>query len=403
MGPKDGTMTEPTTSWQPLLTGAAADDARGIVDELAAWVEALPPSARTGFDGDASPALLLGQCEQPSAARRLESALITTLEAPVTISLFGGITGLSWLLPHMADGEGVERAVERYDDVVLRALDVPRWEDHHDLVSGLAGVGVMAAERGDPRAREIAERVLFHLESTATMTDDGATWRTLPRYVPEPQRHHYPDGMIELGVAHGVAGVVGMLAQFVDAGIAPARSRALLEAATAWLLDMIGGDASRFEMTWPLDIPRLRRSGWCNGHTGVAAVLLRAGRALGAPNIEARAIELLRKLAQPAASDGTIDAGFCHGAAGIAHVYNAAYQLTGDDELRAAAVRWLGELVRLKSAGGSCAGYRYMRLHDEAPSWGDDASLLSGAAGTGLALAAACDAREPEWQRLFLL
>ncbi|HEY0191352.1 MAG TPA: lanthionine synthetase LanC family protein [Kofleriaceae bacterium] len=392
-----------TTSWKPLLTGAAAEGARRIVGELAAWVDALPPSARTGFDGDASPALLLAECEQASAAKRLESALVTTLAAPATISLFGGITGLSWLLPHLADGEGVARAVGRYDAVLLDVLGVPRWADRHDLVSGLAGVGVMAAERRDPRAVQIAERVLFHLESTVTMTDDGATWRTLPRYVPEPQRHHYPDGMIELGVAHGVAGVVGMLAQFVDAGIEPARSRKLLEAATAWLLDMVGGDASRFEMTWPLDIPRLRRSGWCNGHTGVAAVLLRAGRALGASNIENRAIDLLRKLAHPAASDGPLDAGFCHGVAGIAHVYNVAYQLTGDDDLRAAAVRWLEELMRLKSAGGNCAGYRYMRLHDEAPSWADDATLLSGAVGTGLTLTAACEAHEPEWQRLFLV
>ena len=394
-------MTE-ANSWQPLLTGAAADEARRVVGELAAWIDSLAPSARTGFDGDASSALLLGERELPSAAKRLESALVTTLEAPATISLFGGITGLSWLLPHLADGEGVERAVARYDDVLLRALEVPRWEDHHDLVIGLAGVGVMAAERRDPRARQIAERVLFHLESTATMTDTGATWRTEPRYVPEPQRHHYPDGMIDLGVAHGVAGVVGMLAQYVDAQIEPVRSRRLLEAATAWLVDMIGGDASRFEMTWPLDIPRLRRSGWCNGHTGVAAVLLRAGRALGASNLESRAIDLLRRLAQPAASDGTIDAGFCHGAAGIAHVYNAAYQLTGDVELRAAAIRWLEELLRLRSAGGG-AGYRYMRLHDEAPSWSEDATLLSGAVGTALTLAAACEAREPEWQRLFLI
>jgi hypothetical protein len=178
----------------------------------------------------------------------------------------------------------------------------------------------------------------------------------------------------------------------------------LLEAAVEWLRDMIGGDAARFEMTWPLDVPRLRRIGWCNGHTGVAAVLLRAGRALGAPAIEAHAIDLLRRLSKPASSDGTLDAGFCHGVAGMAHVYNAAFQLTGDPQLRTAALAWLDEVLRLGAMTADNAGRRYIRLHEESPRWDDDdATLLSGAVGTALTLIAACEAHEPEWQRLFLV
>jgi hypothetical protein len=393
-------MSEP--AWQPLRTAGAAEEAQRVAGELATWIDGLPTSKRTGFEGDASAALLLAQCDRATAVQRLESALVTTLTGPSTISLFAGITGLSWLLPHLADGDGVTRALARYDAALARHLDVPRWEDRHDLIGGLAGVAAMVAERTDPRALQIAERVLFHLETSAIMTDTGATWRTPARFVPADQQHLYPDGRIELGVGHGVAGVVGALTQFVAAGIEPVRSRRLLEAAVAWLVDMIGGDASRFEMTWPLDVPRLRRIGWCSGHTGVAAVLLRASRALGQPALEATAVELLRKLAHPTASDGTLDAGFCHGAAGMAHVYNAAFQLTGDRDLHAAAGFWLDEVLRLRTAGPP-PGYRYFHLHEEAPSWRDDATLLSGAVGTGLVLLAACEAREPEWQRLFLI
>ncbi|HET9625683.1 MAG TPA: lanthionine synthetase LanC family protein [Kofleriaceae bacterium] len=393
-------MSEPV--WKPLRVGAAAEEAQRVANEIASWVDALPASKRTGFEGDASAALLLAQCDRATAVQRLEAALVTTLTGPTTISLFAGITGLSWLLPHLADGEGVARALERYDAALLRHLDVPRWEDRTDLLGGLAGVAVMVAERRDPRALQIAERVLFHLETSAIMSDTGAHWRTPARFVPEAQQHLYPDGRIELGVGHGVAGVVGALAQFVAAGIEPVRSRRLLEAGVAWLADMIGGDASRFEMTWPLDVPRLRRIGWCSGHTGVAHVLLRASRALGAAPLEATAVELLRKLAHPTASDGTLDAGFCHGAAGMAHVYNAAYQLTGAADLHRAAVFWLDELLRLRNAAQP-PGYRYFGMHAEAPQWSEDVTLLGGAVGTGLVLLAACDQREPEWQRLFLI
>jgi hypothetical protein len=390
-----------TAGWQALLVGPAADEARQVAHAIADWVEGQPASARPGFAGDGSAALLLAACERGAAAARLEQALVTTLDAPTSVALFDGITGLSWLLPQLADGDGVARALEQYDAMLIGELAVARWEGRHDLVGGLAGVGVMAAARRDERAQAIADRVLFHLESTAQMTDTGATWRTAARFVPEPARHLYPDGRIDLGVAHGVAGVVGMLAQFVAAGVEPVRSRRLLDAAAAWLLDMVGGDATRFELTWPLDVPRLRRIGWCSGHTGVAAVLLRAGRALGQPALETRACELLRKLARPTASDGPLDAGVCHGAAGMAQLYSLAFQLTGDSELRAAAMHWLAELVQLRTHAAP-PGYRYMCLHDDAPRWGEDGSLLSGAAGSALVLLAACEPREPEWTRLFV-
>jgi class I lanthipeptide synthase len=389
--------------WQPLLVGPAADEARRVAFEIAAWVDGQAPSAATGLKGDASAALLLAQCELPSAAARLEAALVTTLTAPTTISLFGGISGLSWLLGHLADGDDVARAIARFDAALWRHLDVPRWEERHDLMSGLAGVGALVAERTDARAAQIAERVLFHLETTATMTDTGATWRTAPRYLPASQRAYYPDGLVDLGVAHGVAGVIGMLAQFVAAKIEPVRSRRLLEAAVAWLLDMIGGDATRFEQTWPLDVPRLRRLGWCNGHTGVAAVLLRAARALAAPALEATALDLLHRYAAPSPTDGSIDAGFCHGAAGLAHIYNVAFQLTGDPQLQTTATRWLDEVLRLRAPTAASAGYSYVRIDEDTLRWGDDATLLSGAAGTALVLVAAGELREPEWQRLFLV
>jgi lantibiotic modifying enzyme len=385
-------VTPEGARWQPLLVGPPADEARRVALEIAAWVDAMAPSAETGLKGDASAALLLAQCERPSAATRLETALVTTLTAPATISLFGGISGLSWLLGHLADGDDVARAIERFDTALWRHLDVPRWEERHDLMSGLAGVGA-----------QLAERVLYHLETTATMTDTGATWRTAARYLPASQRRHYPDGLVDLGVAHGVAGVIGMLAQFVAAKIEPVRSRRLLEAAVAWLLDMIGGDATRFELTWPLDVPRLRRQGWCNGHTGVAAVLLRAARALAEPALEATALDLLRRTAARSTTDGSLDAGFCHGAAGLAHIYNVAFQLTGDPQLRATATHWIGEVLRLRTATTTGAGYSYVRIDEDTLRWTDDHTLLSGVAGTALVLIAAGEDHEPEWQRLFLV
>lgn len=394
---------ERNVAWQSVLEGTGAEGARRIAGEVATWAEALGSSPMVGLKGDGSLALLLAACERPSAADRLETALVSTLAAPATISLFGGLAGASWLLRQLADGDEVAAALARFDQALLRHLDVPRWEERHDLMSGLAGVGVMAADRSDPAAAQLAERVLFHLETTATLTDAGAFWRTSPRFLPERLRRQYPDGLIDMGVAHGVGGVIGMLAQFVAAGIEPVRSRRLLASASAWLIDMLHGGSSQFYTTWPLDVPRPKRLGWCNGYSGVAGVLLRAGRALGDAAIETTALGLLRGGASPTAIDGSLDAGFCHGAAGIAQIYRAAHALTGEPSLAEAARRWIDETMRLRVEGAGSAGYRYVRIDEERPRWGDDASLLSGVTGTALVLLSACEPREPEWQRLFVV
>ncbi len=389
--------------WTPLIDGELAEAARAVAEEIAVRLARRPPSREPGLKGDAAAALLLARCGLPEAAARLEAALVAAVTRPLTMSLFGGLAGMAWVLGRLA-GPEADAAVAHFDAALWRHLDVPRWDERYDLMSGLAGVGVLVADRRDARARQIAERVLLHLERAAIVTGAGARWRTPPRFLPEARRARFPDGMIDLGVAHGTPGVIGMLARFVEAGIEVGRSRRLLEAAVAWLLGAVPAGRPRFGASWPADRGEAaKRIGWCYGDAGVAGVLLRAGRALGRAAVEAAALGMLRDLAAPLSARGAPDASFCHGAAGLTHIYNVAFQLTGDDALRRHAVRWLGEVLCLRRPGAGIAGYRSLRLDGGAPRWEDDPTLLSGAVGTALALLAAIEDREPAWPRLFVL
>jgi hypothetical protein len=383
----------------PLLHGALADAARDIALEIALELSQRPPSPEPGLKGEAGTVLLLAQCGHPEAATRLEAALLAAITRPLTISLFGGLAGLSWVLDHLVDAGA---ALEHFEAALCRHLDVPRWEERFDLMSGLAGVGVLVSSRRTLHARQLAERVLFHLERSAILTDQGATWRTPPQFLPEVRRAQFPAGMIDLGVAHGTPGVVGMLAQFIHANIEVDRSRRLLDAAVSWLLNSVPPGRPRYGTSWPDSTPP-KRIGWCYGDAGVAAMLLRAGRALNAPTVEAAALDLLRNLATPL-HQTTPDASFCHGAAGLAHIYNVAYQLTGDDFMRRQALRWLREILRIRRRpDAGLAGYCSLKLDRGSAHWATDPTLLSGAAGTALVLLAAIEDRSPTWQRLFLL
>lgn len=400
----DASELPPTEErWWPVLDGEQAAHARAIADEIVVALEQQPPSQEHGFQGDASIALVLAHCERPSATARLDATLKAIAARPATISLFAGLSGVSWLIGRFADADEADALLAHFDLAVLRYLDVPRWQERHDLITGLVGVGVYAAARRGERAARIADRVLSHLEATAIASDAGTTWRTPPQCLVPPRRARFPAGVIDLGVAHGVPGIIGMLAQFVDAGVQRERSLELLRSTVAWLLATVPGGVRRFGTDWPADPTEVKRMGWCYGDPGVAGVLLGASRALQSPELEHEALALLAQITAPLATCGVADACFCHGAAGLAHIYNVAFQRTGSVQMRDQARHWLAEVLRIRAPGTGIAGYQFLKADDNATRWAADATLLSGVAGIALVLLAAIEDQPPEWQGLCLL
>lgn len=391
-----------TREWQPLLVGDAAREARAIVDDIASALIAREPSDLPGLKGDLSTALLLAECDSPAAAQVLERALVTATSSPLTLSLFSGVSGCTWVLQHIADGPDVAALVEHFDGALARHLDVATWHDRIDLMSGIAGAAVMLADRSDVRARALAARLITHLESLAIESTAGATWRIEPRFLPPPLLERFPNGMIDVGVAHGMPGIIGGLAQLAEAGIETERSQRLLRRAISWLFATIPNDCPRFGTGWP-DIDGGKRIGWCYGDLGIAAVTLLASRALDDASLATIAIDLLHKISAPFAIHGVPDAGFCHGAAGAAHIFNVAFQHTHDSVFREQALHWLREMIRLRAPGTGIAGYASLDISGSTPRWKDDATLLSGVVGIALVLLAAMGDREPTWQRLFAM
>lgn len=391
--------------WRPLLEGEDAAQACAVAEAIIIALEQQPLNHEHGFQGDASIALLLAHCGRPSASARADSALAAIAARPPTISLFAGLSGISWLVGQFSDEDDREAdaLMDHFDSALLRHLDVPQWQERYDLITGLVGVGVYAAGRLGERADRITDLVLSHLEAAAIASDAGTTWRTLPAFLAPPRRERFPTGVVDLGVAHGVPGIIGMLAQFVDAGVQPERSRRLLRSAVGWLMNAVPDRLPRFGTNWPADPDEVARMGWCYGDPGVAGVLLRASRALRSPELARAAIALLAQIAAPLAARGVADACFCHGAAGLAHIYNIAFQRTGSPQMRDQARRWLTEVLRLRTPGSGIAGYQFLKIDEGSPRCEPDATLLSGVAGIALVLLAAVEHREPEWQALYLL
>jgi lantibiotic biosynthesis protein len=332
-----------------------------------------------------------------SSGEALSTALDTLADEGGSAALYGGAARVGWAVAHHADGADADAACEAIDNVLLRQLD--GWTRDYDLISGLVGFGVYAVERGEAGA-PIARAVVTGLEMY--MARD---WITAPDLLPAHQRVLAPDGYVNLGLAHGIPGVVAVLAQFIQRGFEVARSRAVLDSALRRLLDGSPRRArGRFASWQPVEHEPSTRLAWCYGDLGVAAALLGAGLALGHDEARTEGLAVALDCAGRTVKEAFItDAGICHGAAGIAHLFNRMAQATGEPSLREAAVTWIDHMLAMRS-GEPLAGFpANVPEEDGIRRMVPDASLLTGAAGVALVLHAASSETEPSWDRLLLV
>lgn len=347
------------------------------------------------------------------AARRfLREAADAVASVTMDSSLYSGFTGVAWAAAHLEGrlGSRAEWDVhEAVDEALGRFVSRRGWQRDYDLISGLVGLGVYALERlPAPAALGCLEGVIDRLEETAQSRGVGITWHTAPGLLPPHQREECPRGFDNLGLAHGVPGVIGLLGAACAAGVKRQKARKLLDGAVAWLLRQRLADSpgARFPAWRAPGLERKScRSAWCYGDPGVAAALLGAAQNIGEPAWEREALEIAREAAnRPPDQAGVVDAGLCHGAAGLGHLFNRMHQTTGDPNLARAARFWLERTLAMRRPGRGIAGFSTrMARPNGAKYWKDEPGILTGAAGIALALLAATTSVEPEWDRMLLL
>ncbi len=404
--------------WKPILGGGLKVKILEAIREIAAALpqvtsaEEFNPSLAGGAAGLAVLYAYLdlaeiGDKNDERAVEFIQRAMEAASEQSLSPALYGGFTGIAWAVEHLkggpldADEEDTNEAV---DEVLKKYLSQPLWNDHYDLVSGLVGYGVYALERlPRPSAVELLERVVDRLDETAERNADGVTWHTPPDLLPEWQRESCPSGYYNLGLAHGVPGVIALLGLAWAAGVAREKARPLLDGAVRWLLaQRLPNDAGSYFASWvaPGWEGESSRVAWCYGDLGIVAALLMAARSVGELEWEREAMEMARGVAaRPPDEAGVVDACLCHGAAGVGHIFNRLFQATGDESFQKAAQFWFECALEMRRPGEGVAGFRYA-LED---GWLDAPGMVEGAAGIALALLAAVTPFEPEWDRMLLV
>jgi hypothetical protein len=172
-------------------------------------------------------------------------------------------------------------------------------------MSGIVGVGAYALYRRTSATVAIVQRVVEWLDQSAISAPRGIYWPG-------------PTSEADLGLAHGVPGILAFLARCVRRGVSRDLADRLLRLGTGWFLlaERPGADGSRF----PSKLESTRtpeescRMAWCYGDLGIWLALEQASSVLDYPELRIACDRLSSAVVSRVGM--TKDISLCHGAAG---------------------------------------------------------------------------------------
>lgn len=337
-----------------------------------------------------------------------------TRMSPVKHSgLYGGAAGVAWTLRRLAVCEPrLTSVVGNLDTEIIRTIheqpqlsELGRQEDfHYDIISGRAGVlcYLLTITSRTAETQNSIDVLISDLIWLSDLSDDFPTRALIVSRGTardNPLACAMPDGYFDMGLAHGLPGILAALALASVRGYGGTRAKHAVAAISAWIADRAVQD--EWGPYWPLALPlggkldsvQHGRAGWCYGTAGISRALWLAGASLDNDELCHTAIVSFEAALRRLANTQTLDSPtLCHGTAGmIATAY--AFLLDG--------VRIDGIEALVEKVLDACSPSHRFGIQD-ATAGGtttDDPGFLTGAAGVALTLFAVSEGMRSDWLR----
>ena len=271
-------------------------------------------------------------------AQALLSASASAL--PRSAGLFSGLSGVLWTMQHLGDvctgGDDPRHCFAEPDPQLVDWLRGDPGE--LDLCEGVAGVALYALAHEDCAwSSSCLDAAVAHFEAKRERGDQGWFWRAA-------------DGEIDLGLAHGVPGIIVALARIAEER-ENHEAAELAAGALQWLQTQARRpfDTSIFPSFSGWTDPS--RVAWCYGDLGVAWCLAYAGRVVGNSSCRELAAEAALAAARRDLSSARIDGtSLCHGSAGGAHLFRRLHDELDVGGCEDAAYRYVEHLLEFETA-----------------------------------------------------
>lgn len=351
----------------------------------------------------------------------------------LTLGLFSGISGLAFAAWQLSrEGTRYRGLLAKLDEAIVpQTMALARslaqqsngiGVGDFDAISGLSGVGAyLLCRRGEPLAMDALQQLMSELVSLLQEDNGVPRWYT-PSYLlyDDESRKTYPHGNLNCGLAHGVPGIIALLALCLREGLTTAGLPQALERTTDWICQNRTDDD--WGANWPnaISLEEIEtaagrmlqvanaasapygpgRSAWCYGSPGIARALWLVGEALDRSRYRDLAISAMEAVfRRPVERRGIPSPTFCHGISGLLQISLRFANDTGAPVFAKESCKLTQQLLALYSPA-FLLGFRNLEVADREV---DQPGLLDGAPGVALVLLAAACEVEPTWDRLFLL
>lgn len=367
------------------------------------------------------------------ARRYLLLAAEGTRQSPLqTASFFYGTSGLAALVSLLNNNEQpYHHTVQHLHKHICNQIHRKPWwrkgtggvalEDY-DVIGGASGILAYLLTIAHPdediiSSIETLVAYLCRLAGTDVQTMHERWYVSPALFVMEWQRQAYPQGYVNCGMAHGIAGPLAALAKTWRMGYRISGLREATVTLSRWLVEHAVND--EWGMNWPAVFPvqalqastewkthQLARASWCSGAAGISRALWLAGTALEDASLCQLAMNAIESVLQRPAPVRNIDAPtLCHGVGGLLMICLRFAHETDNEHLREHSVLLVEQILAafnpdypfgffdLESANNGSEG----KVRVDHPGW------LEGAAGTALILLAAATSIPPDWDRYLLI
>jgi lantibiotic modifying enzyme len=319
-------------------------------------------------------------------------------ETELDNSFCNGLAGIAWGIEYLIDVKCIDREYSLYhqiNDYLLECMKIQLMNGNLDLMSGAVGTAMNLMWEKDTS---------YHKLFLSLLKDQMQTGKEGGYLLYQGDDHSVP--LVNFGIAHGMSGVLLLLADFMERSICKSDCRELIEELCRFhnhILNKVSGDSSYF----PYYLNGEKRQGacrlaWCWGDLGIGYSLLKVARVLKDTNLEKNAFRLLRNSTGRIKPEDTlvIDGGVCHGAFGNSFLFQQVYCATGDDFYKNAVNFWLEEGLEMRRHEDGFCGFKF---HYGEMGWLNRMDLINGLIGVGLVLMSMLSKSSLGWSKCILI
>lgn len=337
------------------------------------------------------------------------------------ISLFNGMSGIGIVATYLSkDYTRYNTLISKINKIIIKTVtdmqktylnSVSTPSSKYDLISGLAGVCIYMLYNKD--LIKFVKKPLSILVHRVIDNNDLFGYYTAYSDIRWGKKYdelhkQYENGLIDVGMAHGVSGVLTVLSKAYLQGIVVEGQKEAINKIAEWLLHNCISD--RYGYGWPEFLPYditkktfidefaskpTIRNIWCYGVAGISSALLLGGKAIKKQNYIDFSVKAIRSSADRIKSEN-IPNFFCHGISGVLETYLRFYNYTGDKIIKKESINLLD---RLMSAHKLQHLFTYDNIRYDKKN--ENMGLLTGTSGIFLPILASAANISPIWDSVF--